>query len=147
LRMCLQSTGASTFARRTWIGDAKMKATVVVQLLRNLVTKPMTVKFPSESIPIPEGYRGEHAYDVNTCTSCSLCARICPNRAIEMTEAPAEHSEKYAKKYPVIDLAKCCFCGLCQDICPSGSLTLSKNFFLSTFDTSTTIRRPFATMP
>jgi formate hydrogenlyase subunit 6/NADH:ubiquinone oxidoreductase subunit I len=124
-----------------------MKITVIGQLLKNLVTKPMTVKFPYEAIPIPEGYRGEHVLDIEKCTSCTLCAMICPNRAIEMVEAPPEYKATYPKKYPRIDLGKCCFCGLCQDICPQGGLTLSKNFFLSTFDVSTTIKAPFPLQP
>ncbi len=120
-----------------------MKTLVVFKLLKNMVSKPMTVKFPSESIPIPEKYRGEQVWDSAKCTSCGLCSKICPNRAIEMVEAPPEYKENYAKRYPMIDLGKCCFCGLCQDICPTGSLTMSKNFFLSTFDPSTTINIPF----
>jgi formate hydrogenlyase subunit 6/NADH:ubiquinone oxidoreductase subunit I len=121
-----------------------MKTSVVFKLLKNLTSKPMTVKFPYESIPIPDNYRGAQMWNSSACTSCSLCSRICPNRAIEMIEAPEEYKEIFLKKYPQIDLGKCCFCGLCQDICPTGALKLSKDFFLSTFDPSTTIKKPFA---
>jgi len=118
---------------------------VIPQLIKNLFSRPMTVAFPHEAIPIPEGYRGEHTYDVDRCTSCTLCARICPNRAIEMIEAPAERQETYPKTYPQIDLGKCCFCGLCQDICSSGALSLTKGFFLSTTDRLASVRFPFPT--
>ena len=116
---------------------------VIPQLIRNLFSRPMTVAFPHEAIPIPEGYRGEHTYDVDRCTGCTLCARICPNRAIEMVEAPEEKREAYPKTYPRIDLGKCCFCGLCQDVCPSGALSMTKGFFLSTNDRLTVFRSPF----
>ena len=119
-----------------------MKYGIFLKLLKNMVSKPMTVKFPHESIPIPERYRGEHKYDIETCISCGLCAKICPNRAIEMIQAPKQYKEKYPKTYPKIDLGKCCFCGLCEDICSKGSLKLSKNVFLSTFDSSTVIKEP-----
>ena len=117
---------------------------VIPQLIKNLFSRPMTVKFPHEAIPIPDGYRGEHAYDIDSCTSCTLCARVCPNRAIEMVKAPEEHGEKHPRTYPQIDLGKCCFCGLCQDICASGAMKLTKGFFLSTNDRATVLRPPFA---
>ena len=120
---------------------------VIPRLVRNLFSKPMTVKFPHESIPIPEGYRGAHAYVGEKCISCGLCAEICPNRAIEMIEAPEAQKEKYPKRYPEIDLGKCCFCRLCEDICSTGAITLTKNFFLATFDQTTTIKSPFVRNP
>ena len=120
-----------------------MKLEIVFELLKNLACKPMTVRFPNESIPIPQGYRGEHVYNAAECISCGLCAKICPNRAIEMVKAPEELSEKYPKEYPRIDLGKCCFCALCQDICPKNCIELSTNVFLSTFDPSVTINNPF----
>jgi formate hydrogenlyase subunit 6/NADH:ubiquinone oxidoreductase subunit I len=122
-----------------------MKLEIVFELLKNLVSRPMTVRFPHESIPIPQGYRGEHVYDATECISCALCAKICPNRAIEMVQAPEELREKYAKEYPRIDLGKCCFCALCQDICPKGCIELKTNVFLATFDPSVTIKSPFPT--
>ena len=120
-----------------------MKFNILFEMLKNLFSKPMTVQFPHQSIPIPDGYRGEQLFDIEKCNSCRLCSRICPNRAIEMVTAPDEYKDKYLKEYPRIDLGKCCFCGLCQDICPTGSITLTKGFFLSTFDPNSVIKAPF----
>jgi NADH-quinone oxidoreductase chain I len=111
-------------------------------MFQNLFSKPMTVRFPHESIPIPDGYRGEHEYDIEKCISCGFCAKICPNRAIEMVKVPESYKKEYPKTYPKIDLGKCCFCRLCEDICPKEAIKLTKNFFLSTFDSSTTIKQP-----
>ena len=122
-----------------------MKYGILPTLFRNMFSKPMTVKFPHESIPIPDRYRGEHKYDIDNCISCGLCAKICPNRAIEMVEVSKEFEDKYPKKYAKIDLGKCCFCGLCEDVCPKDSLRLTKNVFLSTFDASTVIKEPLPT--
>lgn len=122
---------------------SEMKLEMLFEVTKNLFSTPMTVQFPHQSIPIPDGYRGEQILDIDGCTSCGLCFRICPNRAIEMVAAPDEYKNKYAKEYPRIDLGKCCFCGLCQDICPKGSITLTKSFFLSTFDPNSVIKDPF----
>jgi len=88
----------------------------------------MTVRFPHESIPIPDGYRGEHTFDMEKCISCGLCAKICPNKAIELIEAPEDLRNIYKKTYPSIDLGKCCFCGLCEDICSKDAIKLTKFF-------------------
>lgn len=104
----------------------------------------MTVCFPRQSIDIPRGYRGEHFYNKDKCISCGLCAKICPDRAIEMVEAPEISKEKYPKKYPQIDIGKCCFCGFCEDICPKDCLKLTDHFYLSTFDKNSVIKTPFS---
>lgn len=119
-----------------------MKFGMSVEVIKNMFRRPITVRFPDESIPIAEGYRGEHDYDIDKCVSCSLCARICPNKAIEMVEVAKKYKDNYKKIYPKIDLGKCCFCGLCQDICPAGALKMTKNVFLSTSDSRTVIKNP-----
>jgi len=120
----------------------KMKLGMAAEVIKNLLKKPITVRFPAESIPIADGYRGEHEYDIDKCISCGLCARICPNKAIEMVEVPKKYKNKYKKTYPRIDLGKCCFCGLCRDVCPTGALRMTKNVFLSTTDRETVIKNP-----
>ncbi len=114
----------------------------ILELIRNLFKKPMTVRFPHEQIEMPEGFRGEHAYEIDKCISCGLCCKICPNRAIEMIDAPQKDRDKYPKTYPRIDLGKCCFCGFCEDICPTDALKLTKNVYLSTFDSESVIKEP-----
>lgn len=79
---------------------------------------------------------------IETCISCGFCAKICPNEAIEMIEVSTEHREKFPKAYPKIDLGKCCFCALCEDICPKDSIKLTKNVFLSIFDSSSVVKYP-----
>jgi len=130
------------YVLQIWIGE-RMKLGIFKRVVHNLFSKPMTVRFPQESIPIPDGYRGKHHFDKDTCISCRLCSVVCPNNAIEMIPAPEHLKKTYGKTYPKVDLGKCSFCGLCEDICPTNSLQLTKDFYLSTFDSSTTFVEPF----
>ena len=118
-----------------------MKLQIITKLLKNLFKKPMTVQFPYESIPIPKGYRGEHQHNIDKCIGCGLCAKICPNKAIEMIEV--KQQDGTIKKYPQIDLSKCCFCGLCQDVCPVKALILSKKIPSAVSDPRSIIIKEF----
>ena len=119
-----------------------MKIGPVKEIFKNLFKKPMTVMFPEEVVEIPERNRGRHHLDIDNCISCGSCAKICPNRAIRMIEAPPDFKEKYPKTYPQVDLGKCCFCALCEDVCPKDALTLTTNVFLATFEKEDTYVNP-----
>jgi len=116
-----------------------MKIRILIEVIKNLFKKPITVRFPKESKVISENYRGEHSYDINKCISCGLCAKVCPNKAIGMIDVK---NNGKIKKFPKIDMSKCSFCGLCQDICPTGALKLSTNLPHSTTDPLSLIKRP-----
>ena len=53
------------------------------------------------------------------CTACTVCANVCPTKAITM-----EHNEQ-GFLYPKIDESKCIHCGLCAKKCHA--LTREKN--------------------
>lgn len=55
--------------------------------------------------------------DVDRCSGCDACARVCPHAAIVVTSAPAAY---------VIDPAVCSGCGLCQDVCESSAIDLAE---------------------
>lgn len=93
--------------------------------LKLFTSKPITYRFPPET-PLTEGFRGRHILNLEKCRSCGLCARVCPNKALEMVERNAmEHSRAKIARYPQIDYAECCFCGLCADICPTAALQMT----------------------
>jgi len=91
------------------------------------ISKPITYKFPPDT-PLSEQFRGRHILFPEKCIHCSLCARTCPNEAIEMVERPGEEGNV---TYPQIDYARCSFCGLCEDVCPTDALKMT-NFPLIT---------------
>ena len=109
-------------------------------LLKYLFKKPLTIRFPYESLETSPRYRGKHEFDIEKCISCGICQRVCPNQAIRMV--PAEDREKYPKLYPEVDLGKCCFCALCQEFCPTKAIKLTTNYFMSTPNPDALILKP-----
>jgi dihydroorotate dehydrogenase (fumarate) len=52
-------------------------------------------------------------FDLERCTKCGLCEKICPYFAIE----------NRADKYPEVDAEECFGCGLCQSRCPVAAIS------------------------
>jgi len=102
------------------------------------IKKPITYNFPPE-MPISMKSRGRHIFDPKECIGCSLCAKICPNIAIEMVKR-----EKDGKVIlqPQLDYQKCCFCGLCVDYCPRNALQFTNFPMLVVMDKKHLIYSP-----
>ncbi len=77
---------------------------------------PLTLMYPEEYEVTP-GAKGLIVFDMKKCIGCSLCAQICPARAIKMYRLPGVRTPR-----PGIDYTRCIFCGFCVDICPTGAL-------------------------
>jgi len=54
------------------------------------------------------------------CIGCSICAEMCPARAITL-EASQDSNNRKVTKYE-IDLGKCIFCGICSEACPTKAI-------------------------
>jgi len=62
--------------------------------------------------------------DYNTCISCALCSKLCPDACIEM-----KAQEKFPNKLkPVTDYDYCKGCGLCAKECPVKAIKMVKDF-------------------
>lgn len=109
----------------------------VLITLKHLFKKPVTVQYPEERLTLPDGYRGLHSLYLDRCISCASCARICPNKCIEMTyvgEKEVKKGDKVIKKkvtHPSIYIGRCMFCGLCEDICPTDTIKMTKFYELA----------------
>lgn len=91
---------------------------MLIETLKNLFSKPVTVKYPQEPSPPPEGYRGLIVYKEDLCIFCTKCELVCPPGAIRFT-----YSEDGNKKFHYNPYL-CIYCGECVRACPKqGCLT------------------------
>lgn len=111
----------------------------IIEVAKQVVSKPSTLQYPEEKEPLSDNYRGIHRLDMKTCISCSACERICPNKTIYMVET---ETDKGTKVMPEINLERCLFCALCEEVCPPKCLTLTKDYSFEAYDRREYIKRP-----
>lgn len=99
----------------------------------HLVRRPITIQYP-DRIPqqvqdtLPLRYRGILEADMDICTGCLACERICPIACISIgIEMDKETRQRSFTRFD-IDICKCMYCGLCAESCPTGSLRHTQEF-------------------
>ena len=100
-----------------------------------------TVEYPDERLPLRERFRVlpmlvYDDLDGNVrCTSCNICAKVCPPQCIWMTHAQGPNG----KPVPLpedffIDMDVCMNCGFCAEYCPFDAIKMDQNFELSNYE-------------
>ena len=84
-------------------------------MLKNLVSPPVTTKYPAEPIDYPERSRGHIENDFDNCILCGLCMRNCPTGTIKVSKPEGKWS---------INRFDCIQCGYCTLKCPKKCLHL-----------------------
>ena len=100
-----------------------------------------TVEYPDERLPIYERFRVLPVliYDDDDgnvrCTSCNICAKVCPPQCIWMTHAagPSGSPVPLPEDF-FIDMDVCMNCGLCSEYCPFDAIKMDQNFELSNYE-------------
>jgi len=100
-----------------------------------------TVEYPDERLPVYERFRvlPMLVYDDEDgnvrCTSCNICAKVCPPQCIWMTQAkgPKGNVVPLPEDF-YIDMDVCMNCGLCSEYCPFDAIKMDQNFELSNYE-------------
>ena len=108
-----------------------------------------TIQYPEEKLPSPEEFRFipflvydeiENGEKAIRCTSCGICAKVCPPQCIwiERSENP-----KTGKPIPepaefYIDVDICMNCGLCAEFCPFDAIIMDHDYELSVYERQNT---------
>ena len=102
---------------------------------KNLFSKPNTVLYPYDHVPLPEGFRGApNIEEPVKCLLCMKCVRICPTQALSIIDIDEQHSDFE------INLGRCCYCKECEDSCTFSAIKLTHDLNTSGLDKQSLIR-------
>jgi NADH-quinone oxidoreductase subunit I len=104
-----------------------------------------TIQYPEEKLPVPEEFRfipflvydvdenGEHH---DRCTSCGICAKVCPPQCIWIVRT---NDPKTGRPVPepqefYIDTDICMNCGFCSEYCPFDAIKMDHDYELALYD-------------
>ncbi len=88
-------------------------------VLKSLLRKPATVRYPF----VPKTYfantRGGITIEIDKCIYCGMCQRKCPTGALAVLRE---------QKTWEIDRMKCISCGYCVEVCPKKCLAMGNKY-------------------
>jgi NADH-quinone oxidoreductase subunit I len=104
-----------------------------------------TVQYPEEKLPVPEEFRfipfllyevDENGEKQDRCTSCGICAKVCPPQCIWIvrTNDPNTGRPVPEPKEFYIDTDICMNCGFCAEYCPFDAIKMDHDYELAVYD-------------
>jgi len=128
-----------------WLGKRYFTDEGIAHRSSKDVTGIFTVQYPEEKLPVPEEFRfipflvyevGENGERQDRCTSCGICAKVCPPQCIWIvrTDDPETGRPIPAPAEFYIDIDICMNCGLCAEYCPFDAIKMGHDYELASFD-------------
>lgn len=104
-----------------------------------------TIQYPEEVLAAPEEFRvipflvyeaGENGERNYRCTSCGICAKVCPTQCIYITRKKDPESGKPIPSPEAfyIDTDKCMNCGFCAEFCPFDAIKMNHDFEMASYE-------------
>jgi len=106
-----------------------------------------TVQYPEEKLSVPEEFRyipllvyeeNPDGTRTDRCTSCGICAKVCPPQCIWIVRSNDPDTGKPipAPSEFYIDIDICMSCGLCAEFCPFDAIKMDHVYELASYDRS-----------
>lgn len=100
-----------------------------------LFQRKVTEEYPDFRPTLPYRYKGKLHVTIETCISCKLCEKACPEGCIKVFPPPKEVMKTDKRPYEfLINHEHCLHCSLCVDACPTGAIHHSQEFEMVVFD-------------
>ena len=103
-----------------------------------------TVQYPEERLATPEEFRfipfliyeeGPNGEQNQRCTSCEICAKVCPPQCIWIYPLPIEYGQAcHSPREFYIDTDICMNCGFCAEYCPFDAIKMDHDFEIVSYD-------------
>jgi NADH-quinone oxidoreductase subunit I len=128
-----------------WLGKRYYHPEGLAQRTNTNARGIFTVQYPEEKLPIPEEFRftpflvyetNENGERQDRCTSCGICAKVCPPQCIWIVRTNDPNTGRPipepAEFY--IDMDICMNCGFCAEYCPFDAIKMDHDFELSVYN-------------
>ena len=128
-----------------WLGKRYYTAEGIAHRTSTDARGIFTVQYPEEKLPVPEEFRfipflvyeeGENGEKKDRCTSCGICAKVCPPQCIWIVRTNDPNTGRPipepAEFY--IDIDICMNCGFCAEYCPFDAIKMDHDYELSVYD-------------
>jgi NADH-quinone oxidoreductase subunit I len=128
-----------------WLGKRYYTKEGVARRMSTEARGVFTVQYPEEKLPVPEEFRyipfllyeeGPNGEKKERCTSCGICAKVCPPQCIWIvrTTDPNTGRPVPEPKAFFIDVDICMNCGFCAEYCPFDAIKMDHDYELSVYD-------------
>ena len=127
------------------IGRKYNKAEGIEYRMSKDVKGIFSIQYPEEKMPVPEEFRFIPflLYDTNEdgteqirCTSCGICAKVCPPQCIWIEQSTNPDTGRPVPE-PVeffVDIDICMNCGYCAEYCPFDAIKMDHDYEMASFD-------------
>ena len=132
-----------------WLGKRYYTEEGLAHRMSSETSGVFTVQYPEEKLPVPEEFRyipfllyeeGENGEITERCTSCGICAKVCPPQCIwiERTNDPKTGRPVPQPAEFYIDVDICMNCGFCAEYCPFDAIKMDHDYEIAVYDRQAT---------